>query len=432
MLTGNVHTNILNAELRGTLLVALLLLLPCEAFATVWVPWVTVDDPGNPPDLVHTDPWDSHRADDGWWNTIPVAGHVGYTFEIAETPISVAEYAEFLNAIAADDPHHVISGIHRSFSKQVFYWPAVIIRSGEPGSYTYEGTPGWENHTAAVHPYSAMRFANWMHNGQPTGPQGPATTESGAYDCVNGRVKTPPADCVFPHMPGARFRLPTLSEAHKAGFWNKETQVYHHWPTRRGVEDDQPQWSGDDTPVSCSPYAEPGDPYGAPGPLPPCRDEDRGNQVNRSGHAWCGSDQTNPIDGTLWAVGCENLPIGSYPETQTPFGALDFCGAYPVLTEQAGESGGLQDLDRIIGHPTGWWGHPVGDCEADKVTDVELRTWTGSLTGLQMQIRLVRPVPEASGRASSYGALCLAAGLAAWRRHLCSRLLGSSVDNSKR
>jgi hypothetical protein len=29
--------------------------------------------------------------------------------------------------------------------------------------------------------YDALRFANWLHNGQPTGAQGNATTEGGAY-----------------------------------------------------------------------------------------------------------------------------------------------------------------------------------------------------------------------------------------------------------
>ena len=32
--------------------------------------------------------------------------------------------------------------------------------------------------------YDALRFANWLHHGQPVGPQGPATTEAGAYASV--------------------------------------------------------------------------------------------------------------------------------------------------------------------------------------------------------------------------------------------------------
>jgi hypothetical protein len=33
--------------------------------------------------------------------------------------------------------------------------------------------------------WDACRFANWLHNGQPTGAQGPGTTETGAYT-LNG------------------------------------------------------------------------------------------------------------------------------------------------------------------------------------------------------------------------------------------------------
>ena len=29
--------------------------------------------------------------------------------------------------------------------------------------------------------YDALRFANWLHNGQPSGPQDSTTTEDGAY-----------------------------------------------------------------------------------------------------------------------------------------------------------------------------------------------------------------------------------------------------------
>ena len=33
-----------------------------------------------------------------------------------------------------------------------------------------------------------LRFANWLHNGQPTGSQGPGTTETGAYAITPGAV----------------------------------------------------------------------------------------------------------------------------------------------------------------------------------------------------------------------------------------------------
>jgi hypothetical protein len=34
--------------------------------------------------------------------------------------------------------------------------------------------------------YDCLRFANWLHNGQPTGAQDSTTTEDGAYDLSLG------------------------------------------------------------------------------------------------------------------------------------------------------------------------------------------------------------------------------------------------------
>ena len=36
--------------------------------------------------------------------------------------------------------------------------------------------------------WDAARFANWLHNGQPTGAQGAGTTEDGAYINVGNQT----------------------------------------------------------------------------------------------------------------------------------------------------------------------------------------------------------------------------------------------------
>ena len=61
-----------------------------------------------------------------------------------------------------------------------------ISRSGSPGSYTYSVDPAFVNRPVNYVSYwDACRFANWFHNGQPTGTQGQGTTETGAYT-LNG------------------------------------------------------------------------------------------------------------------------------------------------------------------------------------------------------------------------------------------------------
>ena len=55
-----------------------------------------------------------------------------------------------------------------------------ITRSGSSGSYSYGTVAGREdmpvNHVSF---WNALRFANWLHNGQPVGMQDDATTEDG-------------------------------------------------------------------------------------------------------------------------------------------------------------------------------------------------------------------------------------------------------------
>jgi formylglycine-generating enzyme required for sulfatase activity len=61
-----------------------------------------------------------------------------------------------------------------------------IEQSGSPGSYTYSVAADYANRPVNYVSWgSAARFANWLHNGQPTGAQGSGTTETGAYT-LNG------------------------------------------------------------------------------------------------------------------------------------------------------------------------------------------------------------------------------------------------------
>ena len=57
-----------------------------------------------------------------------------------------------------------------------------IERSGSEGSFTYSAKAGMADKPVVfVSYYDALRFVNWLQNGQPTGPQSISTTEDGAY-----------------------------------------------------------------------------------------------------------------------------------------------------------------------------------------------------------------------------------------------------------
>ena len=70
-----------------------------------------------------------------------------------------------------------------------------------------------------------MRFANWLHNGQPTGAQNASTTEDGAYTfsgttTVGGR-----------NASTAIMFLPTEDEWYKAAYYDPAASVYYDYPT---------------------------------------------------------------------------------------------------------------------------------------------------------------------------------------------------------
>lgn len=109
---------------------------------------------------------------------------------------------------------------------------AGITQSGTSGSFLYDVTGPFGVRPAGadsagnrpithVSWRDAARFANWMANGQPTGPQGPATTENGAYDLVNAASGTAPAvNATNPNTGSAPlYRIPTENEWYKAAYF---------------------------------------------------------------------------------------------------------------------------------------------------------------------------------------------------------------------
>ena len=70
--------------------------------------------------------------------------------------------------------------------------------------------------------WDAARFANWLHNGQPTGPQGPGTTEDGAYHDVGNQT-------LFGRNAGAKFFIPTEDEWYKAAYHKNDGVTGNYW-----------------------------------------------------------------------------------------------------------------------------------------------------------------------------------------------------------
>lgn len=165
-------------------------------------------------------------------------GMVSYAYEIGKFEVTAGQYTEFLNAVAADDTYLL-------YNRDVLlgFYGCYIARHGTPGSYTYTVADLSSNFPVNFVSWGdAARFANWLHNGQPVGPQGPGTTETGSY-ALNGAT-TNEALMAIQREPGATWVIPTENEWYKAAYHKNDgvTGNYFDYPTSSDVlPDNSPQ-----------------------------------------------------------------------------------------------------------------------------------------------------------------------------------------------
>ena len=177
---------------------------PAEA---VSIDWVTVSGTGTP------------NACDP--QTGGCYGAVADTYRIGKYEVTNSQYAEFLTAVAATDTN----GLYNTDMGSGF---GGITRSGSSGSYAYAATAGRDNMPVNyVSFYDALRFANWLHNGQPTGAQGASTTEDGAYTIVMEDYLSGPT--IFRNL-GATVFLPSEDEWYKAAYYDAVSTSYFDYP----------------------------------------------------------------------------------------------------------------------------------------------------------------------------------------------------------
>ncbi len=160
-------------------------------------------------------------------------GGVGYAFNMGKYEITAAQYTAFLNAVAATDTYE----LYNTYMGSIPDFGANIQRSGSAGSYTYSVAPDWANRPVnAVSWGDAARFANWLHNGQPRGPQDLNTTEDGSY-FLNGATSNAALMAVT-RKPNATWVIPTEDEWYKAAYHKNDGATGNYWrfPTGWDVE----------------------------------------------------------------------------------------------------------------------------------------------------------------------------------------------------
>jgi formylglycine-generating enzyme required for sulfatase activity len=178
-------------------------LLHAASLLAVTIDFVTVGNPGNAADMR----FNANRF-----------GEVDYTYRIGKYEITAGQYTEFLNAVAAEDTFGLYNTLMWSDAQG-----AKIERIGSAGGYNYRVAADWANRPVNfVSFWDAARFVNWLHNGQPSGPQGPGTTEDGAY--LNIEDKT-----TFARQPRARYFIPTEDEWYKAAYHNNAGETDNYW-----------------------------------------------------------------------------------------------------------------------------------------------------------------------------------------------------------
>ncbi len=219
-----------------------------------------------------------------------ICGAVGYRYEIGMYEVTAGQYAEFLNAVAATDTHELYDAVMWDND-----YGCKIERLGEPGAYTYRVAAGWEDQPVnRVSWGDAARFANWVHNGQPVGPQNLSTTEGGSY-LLDGA--TSHEDLItITRAPYATWVIPSEDEWYKAAYHANDgvTGNYFTYPT------------GNDAPPS-NQVIEP----------------DPGNNAN----FWDGGHSIGlPYARTV---------VGEFENSPSPYGAFDMGGNVQEWNEDA-------------------------------------------------------------------------------------------------
>jgi sulfatase modifying factor 1 len=136
-------------------------------------------------------------------------GAVPYEYSIGKYEVTLAQYAAFLNAVAATDAF----GLYNA-SMAMDLNIAGITQSGTSGSFTYTVIGMGTRPVVYVSWFDAARFCNWLHNGRPTGAPTSVTTENGAYP-LNGATS---GGLTITRNPGAKYWIPSEDEWYKAAY----------------------------------------------------------------------------------------------------------------------------------------------------------------------------------------------------------------------
>lgn len=199
-------------------------LLACVSVASaVTIETVPVGDIGNVGEL-------SGSGAVGGHGISRICGSVSYYYSIGKHEVTAGQYAEFLNKVGGVDTYGLYNTGMSSTSNG-----SGITRSGggtlgDP--YTYSVASAFVNRPVNfVSFWDSCRFANWLHNGQPTGPQDAGTTERGAYTLDGYRWSLGET---IQRNANAKWAVTSEDEWYKAAYYKGGSTNAGYWdyPTR--------------------------------------------------------------------------------------------------------------------------------------------------------------------------------------------------------
>jgi formylglycine-generating enzyme required for sulfatase activity len=200
---------------RAAVVAAMMMLLAAGSVqAAITIDTVPVGNPGN-------------AADTGY-NGISV-GAVATIYNIGKYEVTAGQYTAFLTAVAGVDTY----ALYNTSMSDTSYGSG-ITRSASAGTvgdpYVYQVAPAFTNRPVNYVSWGdAARFANWLHNGQLTAPQGLTTTEDGAY-YLKGAT-TDAALLAVTRKADAKWAITSEDEWYKAAYYNPATGTYFDYPT---------------------------------------------------------------------------------------------------------------------------------------------------------------------------------------------------------
>lgn len=231
-------------------------------------------------------------------------GAVDYEYSAGRFEVTNSQYAEFLNS--ADPEAANTLQLYNGFMASS---PSGGIRRNltAPSGSRYELKTGRANNPVNfVSDHDAMRFANWLHNGQN------GQTETGAYTLL-GNSAVPTNLLTINRNSDATWALLSENEWYKAAYHQNDggTSNYDRYPTQ-----------SDSAPHSIAPPGTSGP--DATNSANVFRNDGANNSFN-DGFATTGST-TFPLENAL-------VDVGSYSQTTSAYGLFDAAGSVHEWTE---------------------------------------------------------------------------------------------------